>query len=247
MRLRICLFFSSFFVGAIAFAASASKEPPSHWKGSNARLGALINTGNTDSSDLAAALNLFYQRDRWKNTTELSTQFSRDSGETTAESYRAKDQLQYSFTKSRKNYIYTMFDYLQDKFAAYQHQGAASIGYGREIVTTDQWQVSVEAGPGMRYSKADGSTDAHKEFIFNTAANAVWQLMENLAFKQQLEYDIGSSYNYFQSLTSLTNQLIGHLATELSYRVQYYSSIPPGSSNTQKTDTTTNISLVYTF
>ncbi len=226
-----------------------AEEKVTSWKGSHIKLGLLINTGNTNTTDISAEIKLHYKDGYWTNTSVFAADFSRDSGETTAENYHVKDQLQYAFSQQRKSYIYGNVELTQDRFSAYEYQNMASVGYGRDIVKTKQWYLSMQAGPGVRYYQVDGSDESDTDLVFDTKANLAWHINKNLVFKQDVQYNVGfeGAYDYLESTTSLRDKLLGHLAMDLSYKVQYYSKIPPGSTNTESVDTITKLALIYSF
>lgn len=228
-------------------AFGMEKAPQSRWEGSQAKMGLVIYTGNTESNDASASLDIKYNNTPWKNTTKLAVSFSSESGVTTAESYRASNQLQYAFARELKSYLYTNTDFVVDKFGVYEYQGSLSAGYGRDLVKNEKWHVSLQAGPGIRFYQVSGSQSTNNDLTLETAGHAAWKINQDVTLSQDLQYTIGATYDYLESVTALSNKIINNLAMEFSCTVQYYSHVPEGSENTENTDTITRMSLVYRF
>lgn len=226
---------------------ASSTKPTSHWAGSNAQFGFVMNTGNTDSTNISAGLVVNYVNNAWTNNAQLNMQFNQSSGTTTKERYYATDQVQYSFSKKRKNYVYSNVNFTDDKFSPYDYQVIGSAGYGRDMIKTPTFTWSLQTGPGMRYDNVRYQSKDEHNFVVYTASNANWKVTKGMSLSEQAQYTIGKPYNYLQSVTALTNKIMGNLAMQVSYTLQYYSQIPLGSTNTKKLDTITNVALVYNF
>lgn len=228
-------------------SSSIAQKPTSHWAGSNAQLGLVVNTGNTESTNFSGGLNLVYKNQPWTNTAQLQMQLNRSQGDLTKERYYASDQIQYSFSKERQNFVYGHAEFTDDKFSPYEYQMISSAGYGRDIWKTPTFTISLQGGPGVRYDVVRDNPQNHTNFVFYTQGNANWQVTKDMNLTEQVQYTMGSPYNYLQSVTALTNKLTGNLALQVSYTIQYYSQIPVGSANTKNLDTITNLALVYNF
>ncbi|WP_423063133.1 DUF481 domain-containing protein [Candidiatus Paracoxiella cheracis] len=223
------------------------KKKKSPWNGTNAQLGYVVNTGNSNNSNLSAGLNVLYNKPKWANTFQANAYLNKSLGVVTKEQYFLTNQFTYYFTKSRRNYIFSNFRFIEDRFSPYEYQVVFSAGYGRELIKTKRFTLSAQAGPGIRHDFIRTTRIYDNHLILSTAMTMNWQITSKVALSEQLNYDIGPPFDYLNSVTALTATLAGHLAAQLSYTVQYYSKIPMGSSNTEKTDTITNIALVYNF
>ncbi len=228
-------------------AEKGGKKLVSPWAGSNAQLGLIINTGNTDNTNLSGGVKLLYTKAPWTNLTQLDMQFSRSQGSTTKQRFFGMDQANYSFSRSRKSFIFGNANYTQDKFSPYDYQGIIAVGYGRDLIKSDRFTLNVQAGPGIRFDDVHGPGGYEQNVILSTASSINWNITKNCTLTEQLGYDMGKPYNYLKSVTAVTNKLTGNLAMQISYTMEYYSVIPFGSANTKKLDTTTNIALVYNF
>jgi len=223
------------------------KAKSNPWKGTNAQLGYIVNTGNTSNADLSAGLNILYTKTKWANSFQANAYLSRNMGVVTKEQYFVTNQFNYYFNSARKNYVYSNLRFVDNRFSPYEYQVVFSVGYGRDLVKTKNFTLSAQVGPGMRHNFIRTTRLYENHLILTTGMMMNWQISSKVSFSEQLNYDFGQPFNYLKSVTALTASLAGHLAAQLSYTVQYYSTIPMDSVNTKKTDTITNIALVYNF
>lgn len=103
--------------------------------------------------------------------------------------------------------------------------------------------LDLEAGGGIKGYQEEGG-NSKTEGIFRLAGKYAWDFREKSKFTQELSSDIGEQFTVDKSITSLTAQLRGNFAINLSYTVKYTSRVP---EDKKKTDTETAINLVYVF
>lgn len=223
------------------------KKKKSPWQGTNAQLGYVVSTGNVNSANLSAGVNVLYNQPKWGNTFQANAYLNKSLGVTTKEQYFVTNQFNYYFNGARTNYIFSNLRFIDDRFSPYEYQVVFASGYGRDIIKIEHFTLSAQVGPGIRHSYIRATRLYENNLILTTALMMNWQITNKMAFSEQLDYDIGKPFDYLKSVTALTATLAGHLAAQLSYTVQYYSIIPLGNPNTKKTDTITNIALVYNF
>jgi putative salt-induced outer membrane protein len=242
-------------VSVVAISASATpkkicvKKVPvkSVWDGSNATVGFTMNTGNTQSKNFNGSVNLQYKKNRWTNTAYVSMQLQKSEGVLSKDKYTANDQVNYSYNKAQNSFIFGNLDATMDHFSAYKYVLVTSAGYGRDIIKNDDITWSAQIGPGWRRNVVREDDTPTNRFIITTQTNVAWSLTKAGTLTETARFDYGKPYNYFQTVTAFTNKIIGNLAMQVSFELDYYSAIPPMSSNTKKTDTTTALSLVYNF
>jgi len=218
---------------------------PASWKGSNALLGIVVTTGNSETTNLNGGLNLSYEKGRWKNVFQGNGQFTESQGITTQQQFFLQNQTNYSWGK---NFIFGNLNYTQNRFSPYDYQGVGSIGYGRTLFDSDKFRLTVQVGPGVRVNsiKQENEPSMIQTHPIGTAGlNMRWRITDSVIFTEDVTYNFGNPYDYLKTVTALTNKIIGNLATQISYTTEYYSRIPRHSSHTQNLDTTLNVSLVY--
>lgn len=218
--------------------------PPS-WKGSNAQLGAVVTTGNANTTSLSGGLNLNYKKGPWLNNFQANAQFSSNDGVTTQQQYFGQNQTNYNWGC---NFIFGNINYTQNQFSPYDYQVVTSVGYGRTLIKTDKVDWSVQAGPGLRTNSikfVGQPSQVNNHLIGVAVTNFAWQISDSVNFTENVTFNYGDPYNYLKTVSALTNKIIDNLAVQISYTTEYYSAIPLGSSNTQNLDTYLNLSLVY--
>lgn len=219
------------------------------WDGTNVQLGYIFNTGNTRSLSFNLATNLDYTQEAWQNTFLGEFQYARQNGIASRQYFHVNNQSQFDIheTERMRDYIFVNADGVASRFSPYDYQTSLAAGYGRTLVNNDWFLWKAQAGPGFRYSKLQNSNQADSDVIVMLQTDAQFKLGKWGTLEQQVRYDIASAYNYLLATTSLTNNITGHIAIKASFTLTNYSAIPANSSNTVKTDTVTNLSLVYNF
>ncbi len=221
------------------------------WEGTRALVGVTVNTGNTETTHLHSEIDVIYNKPRWGNIFQFKSQFGKDSGVVNKEKYFFQNQVNYNFLGRHRpdlrNYIFLSANLTVDKFSPYSYQSVTAIGYGRDLIKTESFFLSAQAGPGYRRNEVRVDNETDNGIVLTTEIQARWRISSYGEFVEEFRYDFGSPFNYLKSYTAYVNKLIGHFSVEVSYTVEHYSSIPPGSKNRKKTDTTTHISLVYNF
>lgn len=237
--------------GAISTAAQtkekAQAEEKSPWDGTSASLGVNVSTGNTQSAVANGGFNLVYVKDPWSNTLNLGVLWGRADGSTNKEKFTAVDQMNYSFHKENKSFFFTNGDFTADRFSPYTYVFVSSAGYGRDLYHSEKLELSAQAGPGWRRNMVRVDQDTDNHVILVTQANMTWNITNKGSLTELLRFDYGTPFDYFQTITAFQNKIIGNLAVQISFELNYYSKIPPMSSYTQKTDTISAVSLVYNF
>lgn len=225
----------------------AAAEGRSSWDGTSASLGANLNTGNTRSSTANGGFNLVYNKNPWSNVLNLAALLGRANGVTNKEKYTAVDQMNYSFHKENKSFFFTNGDFTADYFSPYTYVFVGSAGYGRDLYRGHRFEWSAQAGPGWRRNRLRSEKDTDNHFILMMQTNLTWNISDKGSLTELLRYDVGAPYDYIQTISAYQNKIIGNLALQLSFELDYYSRIPPNTSFTSKTDTISAVSLVYNF
>ncbi len=235
----------------IAQPSALNKPHKSPWAGTQVSLGLVINTGNTNTTNVNAGAVINYAKGPWNNNAQATAQWGRDSGVLTKEKYFLQNQLSYLFGKAQRNYGFVNGTGTADEFSPYEYQAIVAAGYGREVFKTDKFNLKLQSGPGFRRNVQKkttlGPSKVMNGAVLSSEAKLAWQVTKSGQFSEDLRYDYGSPYNYMRSVTAFTNKIIRNIAMQVSLTLDRYSKIPAGSLNTKKLDTTTSLALVYTF
>lgn len=212
-------------------------------------LGVLITSGNSDTKNINSKLNVTQEYTKWRNTYALSSLYEDADDETTAEDYDGSIQSDYKF--NTKEFLYVRGAYEKDRFSGYLYQSSVSTGYGNRL-----WQrkdgsfFEASAGVGYRVYAADYDYDEDAE-SYRGLINRFALKYENhfspfAFFRQELNTEIGleDGVSVTESTTSLQANIMKDLAMKLSYEIEYTSEVP---SDTERLDTETSVSLLYSF
>lgn len=230
--------------------AHANHAPtPSPWDGTNAQAGYILNTGNSKSMNINLATNIIYKQTEWQNTFLTEFQYAEQSSVANKQQLHFNDQAQFNLHNldPMRSFLFANADSLFTRFNPYSNQTVVAGGYGVRLIKTQSFLLTVQAGPGFRYSKVQNSSETEKDPIITTQANAELKLGKFGTLTQSARYDIAKPYSFLRTVTSLTNKITGHIAIKGSYIVTNYSRVPSSSNRDKKTDTVTNISIVYNF
>ena len=236
-----CFMASSVFAGN----AQATKAPVINpWKGSNAGLGFIMNTGDSQNNNLNANLDLNYKPSA--NWTFISKDtFQRASSKlsgVTAWNLVLGGQANYNFTA--KNYIYGNANYFNNKFDGYDYRLQESLGYGRNITVPQNMTLAVQFGPGMQQLKAQDTGRSENVLTGNFGANYAWNFSEKSTFTEDLNMVASKQTVLNTSKTALTTNIADNFDLQLSYTLTQ--STRPIDSK-RHINTTTAASVIYNF
>ncbi|MDX1455275.1 MAG: DUF481 domain-containing protein [Gammaproteobacteria bacterium] len=204
-------------------------------------LGYLASTGNTESSSFVGKLTLAWDLEKWRHAAVASGFSSETDGVTDGEQYRAGYKADRKL--GDKNYLFGVVNWENDRFSGIDRRTSEAVGFGRRFLETGSHTLDLELGVGARQTKRTTGEETD-ETISRFAGNYAWQIAENSTFKQGVAVESGDENTYIESTTELTAQLIGQLDLSISYVIKRNSVVPLDS---EKTDTYTSVSVVYSF
>lgn len=228
-------------LGATSMNHGVRAEPASTWKG-DAELGVLNTTGNTKTRNITAKGKIVNDRDRWRHTFKAEVLNSSQDGGTTAERYFVSGKSDLKLTE--KSYTFGLLTYENDRFSGYDYRATETLGYGRNVIKRDTLALDLEVGLGARQSKISSTRENQNELLARLAGSLAWKISDSSTFSEDLSSDIGEKSTVTKSVTALKTQIIGNLASKLSYTAQYATKVPAGVTNL---DTETAVTLVYSF
>ena len=233
---------------SLSYAATAAHAKKSAWDGSNASFGLNINSGNTNTQNVNTALSVIYTHNRWVNNASGQVQFSKDTGVLNKEKYGLQDQLNVGFDSDNINSLFANSVLTIDKFSPYDYVYTGAAGYARKLIHRDNFTLTAQFGPGFSTNRETDTKKKNSQFIMQTASDIEWKVSSWGTLSQNLTADFGKLYNHYISTSKFTNKITKHLAVQIAFNVDHYSTIPPTKGpDTKKTDTTTDVNLVYHF
>ncbi len=242
----------------IAFM-SAMSTAPSFANDSNpwsneVELGFLLNRGNTHNTHFDSRFTNQFENQAWHNTASVASLVDVNRDTTTrdriksAEKYAFLDNLKFNLTN--RDYIFTEFDAVKDKFSAFDYEFSESIGYGRKLIDTNQITWNLEGGPGARHSRTtslDQSKLHQDSFVAHVGTNFQFALTESAAFTQQISHDYGDNVQKTKATSAIKAKVWDKVSMKLSYLIEYNAKLPATGINQNHTDTTTTLTATYVF
>jgi len=219
---------------------SAGADKSKNFSGS-VEFGTSYKTGNTEEQQMNILSELRYFWNKFENILNLKANNNKENDVRTSEEYRIKNQLKY--TLSEKDYAFGELEYVNDRFSGYNFRTSELIGYGRNVLTRDNMNLSLEASAGARQSGLENG-DNENSIMGKLGGNFDWQIRENIAFKEELDISFAQDATITESSTSIKSTLTDKLYLKLSFDVEHISDVPAGRENT---DTITAITVGYGF
>ncbi|WP_435639093.1 DUF481 domain-containing protein [Carnimonas bestiolae] len=217
---------------------SSAKTP---FKG-QAEAGYTGHSGNSDDSSLNAALTGTWFNDPWSYSLWANANNASSDGDQTAEKYSVGGRNRYNLTN--KDYLFGQLGWENNRYSGYDSRVNFNLGYGRQILDTEHQSLTLETGPGFRYDKYhDGGSSS--KLVGYASATYGYKISDTASFSQKLATLVASDNTTSTSVTSLNVAINSHFTLALSYAIENNSQ-PPNQVD-HKTDTTTNVSLVYGF
>ncbi|CAN7260369.1 DUF481 domain-containing protein [Phenylobacterium sp. LjRoot219] len=210
------------------------------WEGEG-EVGGGVSTGNTDEERLALGLELEKDALHWRHSVDLTADLQREDGETTKERFFLSLSSQYKIT--RRLYAVGVLWGEGDRFAGYYSRFSESVGLGYRLVDRPGVKFRVEAGPALR--QADYIDTGHEHSASLRAAEYLsWKFASRGTFTQRAVAYWEAGNSTLIGTTALTTTLYEALAARASFEVRHESQPP---LDRDSTDTTTRLTLVYSF
>lgn len=239
-------------VAAPAFAqvALVPVKPTKDWTGEGS-FSASISQGDTNSSDLAAAIKLQHTRGRWSESVRLDGEYDKDNHQETENRIYGNFQINYRFNPKWSALLYTSAE--NDKYSGFGWRYFLGIGAGYDVIHSNTIDWVVQGGPGYKidHVRAYPATPPLTTVIPETVEESLGVAMASrfkykFSDKVQLTNDTGVVYvplsTEIENTVALTADLWGNLKARLSYEIRHDTDPPP---QTKQTNASTKVSLVY--
>jgi putative salt-induced outer membrane protein YdiY len=221
-------------------------------------LGIIATSGNTETTSLKGRVNVKQDLKRFRNNYIADAFYkedtvaiddngvSREETKTTAEKYFFSAQSDYKLTDEFKG-IFIFVSYEQDEFSGFEYQSSLASGYSDRLYSGDNGYLAYTIGPGMAYSKDRETQETTSTGILRLATEHFVQISSHAKFIQLLSSEVPFDNDENQKSryeASLTTNIIGGVALKVSFIVDHNTEVPEG---TEKSDTQTAVTLVYSF
>lgn len=249
--IRFCIFLASVMLlagnnvkaeGSIGSVSKPEKvmDSSSSWK-SEAELGVVKTSGNTETSSVKARIDVTNDRLHWRHNIHLEGYRSESGQIVSAERYQFSEKSDYKFNDF--DYLFIRSDYEDDKFSVFDYQSSFSFGYGHRFLKRTDMYLDLEIGPGVRYSK-QRLMNTEKEGFVRLASKFVWEISKSSRFVQEITSDQGEDLDFSKSISTIQANVNSKLAIKITHTIRHQSYVPVGSSSVDRETATT---LVYLF
>lgn len=221
-----------------------------NWSGKG-EIGAFRSTGNNSDTGLTGNIELTREGLDWSHRLRARADYQRSNGVTTRERYLAAYEPRYQINE--RLFAYGLGQYEQDRFQGFDARYSASAGIGYRIIDETGLTLDAKAGPAYRLTQyVSGENESRigglAGFDFD------WAITDRLKFTQDSNVVaetggaatiiIDSSNTTLNLISGLQFAVTDKVSTRFSYQVDYESSPPAGTENT---DTLSRFSIVYGF
>ncbi len=207
-----------------------------------AEAGALLTNGNTSTRNLNVKGKIdFKQGNDWKHAASVEAVNTSSNGSTTAERYLANERSSYILNDVSD--IFASIETEKDRFSGFDYRYTGAIGYNRKHNFTPNLTMDASIGPGFRQRRPDNGS-IENDLIGQFNVDLKWKISDAAGFREGVLIEAGSNGTIIRSLSELKLNIVGNLATKLSFRATRNSDVPVGN---KQTDTETAVTLVYSF
>lgn len=246
-----------------SMAVNAVAEGDKTFK-TDAELGALLTSGNTESTSIKAKLDVKQELTQWRNSYVLEGLYKEDTvdisateteDQTSAERYALAVQSDYKLNEEHRG-LFIFAGYEEDRFSGYDYQGSVAAGYTDRLFKKPNSHLNYSVGLGMSFSKTDEvfvdevltqESVTDESAIIRVSLNYLYQFSDYAKFTQTLSSDIATeseANTKTKAESAVTANLNNAFAIKASFSVNHNSEVP---ENKENTDTQTALTLVYSF
>ncbi len=231
-------------MGAVIAAPAALADETAAdngWSGSG-ELGLAVAKGNTDSQTLIGKLGLAREDALWKHEVGLAILYGKQDDIESAYRYEAFGKSNRRIGERR--YLFGSARTERDHFAAYEYQSSAALGYGHEVIKEESTHLSVEIGPGYRWSKLQGVRVHENGAIVRAHMDFGHQFNASTSIYDTLLIEAGQDNTFARNDIGVQVKMSDALALKAGMEVRHNTDVLPGI---ERTDTLTTVNVVYGF
>lgn len=213
------------------------------------QFGGTVITGNSPETTVTGKItsehNINYPNAPWGYNLLLIGRKSTAREVETARFLQTDAEGRYLF--SQKTYSYAKLSNVYNAFDTYDIVLSDSVGLGRILIKDEIQRLTIEAGPGSTHQRIAGPETWQSQFIGHMEANYLRHLSQSAEFTQFLSADIGNLNAHYQGVTAVKTKVSSNVALRFSFEANHYTKIPANTTNTKRTDTATNVMIIYSM
>jgi putative salt-induced outer membrane protein len=211
------------------------------WDGKG-QIGMYAHSGNTEDGGVSVGLDLNRQGLRWRHIVNVVADYQQEKGATT----KQKASAAYEGDRALGDgpfYAYGVLYAEHDRFAGIRLRTSEALGLGYWVIKRPTLKFNLEAGPAVRQTDYIDVADASTVDV-RLAGEFAWTFRPGVIFTQSATAYLEHRNSTLASSTALSTKLFDAIAARASFDVTHEESPPPGR---EKTDTTSRLTLVYSF
>ncbi|MFN7055962.1 YdiY family protein [Hyphomonas sp.] len=214
-----------------------------------------VNTGNTETSDFGLGVKMTSETQIWRNSGEFIADYGTKNGSRTKNRFAISGQ--FDRTLNDNLFGFARVTHEQDEFSGFNSRSFLGSGLGWFAFDTEATKWSLEGGPGIKLDdvKTRQTTDEQGETVivpsmtdeslsFIAASRFSHIFSENVRVRNDTSLIYADVSTQIGNKTSLTASLTRSLSARFSVEVRHDTDPPSGFT---ETDTSTRMSLVYSF
>jgi len=225
----------------LSLSTLAAGQDPGKDYDARLSLGFVNTSGNTETSTFNTEFLLTYRASSWTHNLKFQGLGSQENKVVRAERYFLENKSDYNLDEDQ--YLFVRGSYTDDRFSGFDYQASVSSGYGRYLIRQEGMNLQSFFGAGYRQNDIMDA-GSKGEGIFTLGESFSWQISDNSALTQSFTTDIGNELTMSRFEVGLETNIIGQIATKISFQARNTTKVPVGN---KKTDTLTSVSLVYAF
>ncbi|MEP0356726.1 MAG: DUF481 domain-containing protein [Paraglaciecola sp.] len=214
--------------------------------------GYIATTGNTETSTIKGKLSAHQELTMWSNDFVLEALYKKDKledeegvlqpSETTAQQFFLSGQGNYKL-ENPDHRLFAFASYSDNRFSSYNYQSTLAAGWSQKVWENDSSQFNYSIGPGYSFNETIEDVEQNS-LIVRGAFDYQWKISDTSTFKQIFSTEVGSDNTKSKSETSVSAQVSGALSMKVSLIMDHNTDVTEG---TEKLDTQTSLTLVYSF
>lgn len=214
-----------------------------------AELGALITTGNNDSTSLLWKIHAKHELEKWRLKYSFESLFKRDEVDdddgsytkTSAEKYLFNAEANYEFSKNESIIAFIGSDH--DRFGAFRSVTSAVVGYNFRAIDGSLVTWDLNVAPGYTFiENNDGESDSAP--VLRGASSLSWTVSSHAKLTQNLSVETSDLNTRVIGEAAVIAKIHGSMLMKVGFKATFNDDVDEGQSHT---DTQTSVTLVVHF
>ncbi|MAD15040.1 MAG: hypothetical protein CL579_03055 [Alteromonadaceae bacterium] len=214
-------------------------------------LGFIATSGNTETTSLNAKLSAHQELEQWSNDFLFEGLYKKDDVTLDDDTSESQTTAQKFFISGQGNYklanpdhrLFAFGSYEDDRFSSFNYQSTVAAGWSQKLWDNETTKFEYSIGPGYSFAETSEGEDADS-FIVRGALGFNWKISDTATFKQTMSTEVGEDNTKSKSISSISAKISSSLSMKLTLTFDHNSSVSEG---TEKLDTQTAATIVYTF